>query len=132
VGLWLHYGPNKPPSDPQRITRELGGYIILMRLHAQRASDPLQGSLQGATQRLEGYYRVPGAGYPRQGPQNFTKSPPGKKEANPRRETQSQNARGQPQVRDTITTRPRPTLGGRRGHDLLKANLNWEMHSRLA
>jgi hypothetical protein len=31
----------------------------------------------------------------------------------------------------TITTRPRPTLGGKRSHDLLKANLKQEMHSRL-
>jgi hypothetical protein len=43
------------------------------------------------------------------------------------------NSRPRPsQVGDTVTTRPRPTLGGSHNHDSLEANLGREIQSRLA
>ena len=44
----------------------------------------------------------------------------------PGRKMQSRLARGQPRMRDTVTTRPRPTRGGRCSHDSSETNLGWE------
>jgi hypothetical protein len=51
--------------------------------------------------------------------------------ANPRWETQSQLAQGQPRAKDTVMTRPRPTSGERGSHDSLEAKPRREMQSRL-
>jgi hypothetical protein len=37
-------------------------------------------------------------------------------------------ARSQPRAGDSVTTRPRPTPGGRRSHDSLEANLGRRHH----
>jgi hypothetical protein len=49
--------------------------------------------------------------------------------ANPERETQSRLARGQSRVGDIVTSRWRPTSGGRRSHALPEANPGQETQS---
>jgi hypothetical protein len=49
----------------------------------------------------------------------------------PGRETQSCLSHGQPRAGDAVTTRPRPTPGGRCSHDSPEANLGRETQSQL-
>jgi hypothetical protein len=58
-------------------------------------------------------------------------SPPTTTPSATRWETQSRLAQGQPRARDAITTRSRPTPGGRRSHDSPEAIPGWETKSRL-
>jgi hypothetical protein len=65
-------------------------------------------------------------------PETNSRHSQGSPEVNPGRETQSRLTRGESQEEDAVTTRPRPTLIGRRGHDLPETNHGRETWSRLA